>query len=44
MAAQRALKLDRMQALLANLGHPERGLAAVLVALAATARSRGIIP
>ena len=32
MAAQRALKLDRMQALLANLGHPERGLAAVLVA------------
>jgi dihydrofolate synthase/folylpolyglutamate synthase len=32
MAAQRTLKLDRMQALLANLGHPERGLAAVLVA------------
>ena len=30
MAAQRALKLERMGVLLARLGHPERGLASVL--------------
>jgi dihydrofolate synthase/folylpolyglutamate synthase len=32
MAAQRAVKLDRMHALLATLGHPERQFASVLVA------------
>src|SRR4051812_15509285 len=32
MAAQRAIKLERMAALLGALGHPERGLAAILVA------------
>src|SRR5207253_8549564 len=32
MAAQRALKLERMGVLLAGLGHPERGLRSVLVA------------
>jgi dihydrofolate synthase/folylpolyglutamate synthase len=32
MAAQRAVKLERMQMLLAGLGHPERAFASVLVA------------